>query len=737
MHLTDALSGWARPARRGPLVVMRVIGAMDERVLPILLTLAIVAGLGFVAVSTPIAGRGDYGQWLMTARYYLGEPVPSYRDVAGLPPLVPILLAGLHAVIADPVATLQTMNLLLLLALAMSFYFVGAVLLRSPLGGTLSVLVALLVTDRFMELSAFGGLLQLAAVASLNVAVGSLHRAGDGGSTARRWWALGGLSLMLLAVSHVGTATVGLPIGIAIAGLSVIRSFGRDWRRLVADTAPFMVSIVAIAIYAVAVLVPASGDYVTNPASLAYRGPGRLMASLFAYWPTGAVLIIGAGAAVVSALSELIRRRIGSATTVLVWALVAWALFVVSWLTGASTDYPRFATLLMAPLALAVASVLMRLAQEFGERFHPLLAAGRASTWTLLAAAAAILIAIPFSAIRYQAQMATYQPRDATSLTAAIAIADSALGSDNATVLTTVRDGKWLEGMTGREALFSQPVRYAFRTDEWQRSIDAEALLRSSAAMTNQFFFVRYADRSGTGALSTPSGLTISMNHGGEFVDVLQQGPADTHLTAKDKVNWVGEAGPQGMSTRLTRTAASLTTSWHQARGSATVSFSRTVALLSNGSTLTLTADSPGHLIQTVLRPASGIALTSLLVAGREAEACFTLIGDRQPCVRIWSGEPDAVLQATDAGLAVRTTTSTRLELYVTDLTPGDASVGLKIIDPATLLAQRDVRGAILVQTDPAFDGRRTRLESLGFELKQSVGLYAVFIRHVPVAGGP
>jgi hypothetical protein len=59
---------------------------------PLLVLGSIIAGLALVLATTPIVGRGDYGQWLMTARYYLGEPVPDYRTISALPTLVPILL---------------------------------------------------------------------------------------------------------------------------------------------------------------------------------------------------------------------------------------------------------------------------------------------------------------------------------------------------------------------------------------------------------------------------------------------------------------------------------------------------------------------------------------------------------------------------------------------------------------------------------------------------------------------
>ena len=93
--------------------------ASETWALPLLLTLAVAAGIGFVSAITPISGRGDFGQWLMTSRYYLGLDVPAYRPIAELPPLVPIAMAGLQLVIRDPIAALQAVTVAMLLTTAM------------------------------------------------------------------------------------------------------------------------------------------------------------------------------------------------------------------------------------------------------------------------------------------------------------------------------------------------------------------------------------------------------------------------------------------------------------------------------------------------------------------------------------------------------------------------------------------------------------------------------------------
>jgi hypothetical protein len=66
-----------------------------EPVLPLLVTAGVLAGLVYALAVTPI-GSGDYGQWLMTSRPFLGEAVPAYRDLGEVPQVVPLVLAGIR-----------------------------------------------------------------------------------------------------------------------------------------------------------------------------------------------------------------------------------------------------------------------------------------------------------------------------------------------------------------------------------------------------------------------------------------------------------------------------------------------------------------------------------------------------------------------------------------------------------------------------------------------------------------
>ncbi|MDQ2941696.1 MAG: hypothetical protein M3R05_05850 [Chloroflexota bacterium] len=700
---------------------------------------AVVLGFVIVALSTPIAGRGDYGQWLMTSRYYLGQDVPGYREVTGLPPVVPVSLAMLRAVVSDPVVSLQLLNALLLVGIGVSFYLLGAVVLGSRAAGAFSVVLGLLVTDRFIELFAFGGLLQAAALMFMALSIASFVRAGAAQELQQRWWLLGSFALALTALSHVGTGMIAVPLGIIVAGVAAfsMRQLGRDV--LVRGLLPLAAVLAVVGLYWLLVLLPASGDYVNNPASLAYRGPDRLFSALVSYWPTGVIVALGSVALVLGGVRDLARRQLDGYVVLAAWVAVTWGALLYSVVSGASTDYPRFATLLLAPLVVAAAGGSLWLTIALAAYVREIAPAASQAGWVMVAPAVVALLAAPLAVPRFDRQAQVYQPRDATTLTAAAEWVDRDLGNDRRAVLTQVRDGKWVEGLTGREALFSLPVRYAFRPIEWQRSVDADTLFRATTAMTNGFFFALYTDEAAglTGA-DVPTNLLLRVNHGGEFVNLLQATEADSQVVGSRGSISVAALRPSRSAQDINAQQSRISTVWTEAGKPSPISIVRTVGLLRDGATLQLVDESPGNTVRTVLRPPPGMAITSFDAKGREARVCFTQIGESEPCVRIWVAPADATIQPTgDGGLAAATAQSSRLEIDITALTAGNPSVGLRLLDPAELVGEHNVGAAILYSLDPAYDSRVARLGALGFRVAKTFGSYAVLVRDLAVPHGP
>lgn len=700
-------------------------------ILPLLITGAVLAGLTLVTVTTPIAGRGDYGQWLMTSRYYLGENVPDYRVITALPPVVPGLLAAVRVMVPDPVAALHVINTLLLAGVGIGFYLTGTLVLGSRWVGAFSAVIGLLVTDRFLELFAFGGLLQAASMSCMCLSVAAFARAGREDRVVRRWWLLGTVAMALAAFAHVGTGTIAVPTGLAAAALSAIGLRRLGWQPLTLALLPLVVAVAGVAGYWLLVLLPASADYLTNPASLAYRGPDRLFSVLLSYVPTTIVLVVGIAAMAVGAIGEIARRRIGGYLYLLAWAGVTWGTLTLSVVSGAATDYPRFATLLLAPLVVAAGAAVMWVLVRVAIRLRE---SNRRIPGGILPAAvlvATTMVAAPLTVGRYERQVGVYQPRDAQSLTAAVEWLDGGLSNEEA-VLTEVRDGKWVEGLTGHEALFSQPVRYAFRPTEWQRSRDADALLRSTQTLTSGYVAAQFIGRTGPGADGVPTELLLRGNHGGEFVDLLRV-PAKEILIAGDGPTVAAATlVPVRATQRETDRQASIRTVWSQSADSG-FSYTQTVTAFRDGTTLRLIQSAPDHRLSIKLVPAFGIAITSLEIDGSEAIACFTELGGSEPCVRVHATQAGARLtEAPDGGLRVESGNSGRIDLLITALTAGRASTGLGVLEPMEVVEGYDVGAALLYQPDPAYPARLHRLEALGFEEARAFGPYRVLLRQAP-----
>jgi hypothetical protein len=346
------------------------------------------------------------------------------------------------------------------------------------------------------------------------------------------------------------------------------------------------------------------------------------------------------------------------------------------------------------------------------------------------------VVATPFAVQRYGRQSLVYQPRDAAALTAAAEWIDHALGGQPGTVLTDVRDGKWLEGITGREALFSLPVRYAFRPVEWQRTIDADTLLRSTMALTSGLVTAVYTDRRVVNGASIPSDLLLRVNHGGEFVDLLRLNWAAIQIrTNRDRWVAANQLAPVRAVESENPKEATVTTVW--GASDRPISFVQRATVWKDGAALGVRLHSPRNGLRATLEPPAGAAWTVSDSTGQEATVCLAPVGGTPPCARIWVGS-GAVLSATaTGGMKVTSSDRSRIDLLVTALSAGKASVGLGLLDPESLVAERDVKAALLWRFDPAFGERVRRLAALGFHTAESIGPYQVLLRSdVAAAGG-
>ena len=697
--------------------------------LPVGLGLAVIAGLTMLNATTPILRGGDLGQWLMTSRYYLGQSVPGYRDVGQLPPLVPFALAVVQVVVPDPLFALNIITSALTAGLAAAFFVLGRTILGSNLGGVLSLAVLMLITDPVLELLSFGGLLQAAALMFMCLSLSALVMAGRRRTGRPIWWFAAGVAATLMVLTHVGTALTALPVLVVVAALSAFRPARPLHDRLRAVIRPVVILTAVLGIYALFILLPASQAYVANPASLAYRGPDSFLSGLLGYWPNAVVIFFGAACLLVGTANELYRRKVGPYVLLSGWAATVWGLLGYSILTNVATDYPRFSTVILPPLALGATGGILWLVRAVAISFTRARQNLRLQPWLLATGALVVLVSTPVAVSRYGRLASYYQPLDPTGLTSAVAWLGSRFGPNGGTILAPVREGKWLEGMTGLPALFSQPVRYSFRADEWQRSLDADTLYRSTLAMTNGYFFVKYTGSMGSGTTASPAGLLVSINHGGEYVDLLSVSPSDTWVSSGAQRITMASMSAAGSQRTITPTDALVRSRFTTSGSYGSASLAQSVELLQSGSALHLVDQSSADGVGTLLSAAGNLSFTSKQLSTQEADVCFTQVGDQEPCVRIWAAQPDASVSLDGNAIRVQTTSSKQLDLFVTVLSHASPWASLAILDPATLVARDNVVGAMLVNASPAFPARLRRLEALGFVTGGVFGQYTVLVR--------
>lgn len=718
----------ARAGRIGRVDRLRRVEPYD----PFLLMLAVVGGLAVVLASTTL-GSGDYGQWLMAARPYNDLSVPDYRAAGAVPPVVPFLLALVVDLVGDALVAVRLFAVLVLCALGASAYVAGSTLFRSRRAGLLATVLGLLVVDRFLDLFAFGGLLQAGAIVFAWLTVAAFVRAARSPQPAWTWWTVGAGCVGLSALTHMGTAYILVPTGCAIA-LIAARRAAPSRRGRMTRLAPLGAVLLVTMVFWLAVLLPGGTDLIRNPASLDYRGPNRLLESLTDYWPTAMVGAGGLAAILVGAVRERIRRRRGPWVVLATWTAITLAVLLTAVLTRAATDYPRFATPVLAPLVIGAAGALSVAVRVVSGWLRARTRRGTPVGWSLAALVAVIAVSTPLAVDRFRTEANGYRLRDEAGLIAAATWIDANLGLPG-TVLAPVREAKWIEGLTGRAALFSNAFRYSFRAEEWQRSLVADTLLRSNGALVNQFFFVRLtapgADQ------SAARGLAIAANHGGEYVDLLTLVPDRTRILGTDPgqpiLATLTNLAPVGREVAGAADQLRVTTAWTGQRQAMPVSYRQAVVLRRESSVLDLQVavetSLPVEGLQLELRPAAGIWSSSVAVDGRAATISFARIGSGEPRLRVVLAGGEGVLRPTaTGGLRIRSS-ETRVRLLITDLTAASSpSVTLEWLDPAQLLQRYGVQ-AILLARDPTLDARRARMEALGFRLARDFGSYIVLVR--------
>lgn len=702
--------------------------------LPHFAAIALAVSVGVILAVTPV-GSGDYGQWLMASRFYQGLEVPGYRNLSAVPPLMPASLAGLRMLISDPILSLQVYKALLGAVFVLAYYLAGAAVFRQRVAGLLTAIFAFLVSDRLLELFAFGGMPQIMALTFLALSVAAFAQGKGAPRLERRWWVLGTVCLALAMLSHVGTGMIAVISGGSVAVLSALGNPNLGMRQRIEALTPLGTGMALLGVYYVLVLIPANQAYASNPASLNYRGPGMIWDLLTAHRPALLALWIGGAFILCGVLFDAIgKRRIGGFALVAAWAAGTWGFLGLSMLQQSATDYPRFVAPLVAPLMVAAGGGLALTAgamvSGLRDPWH-----GAAYNGVALAAAGVLALGIgPTTMRRHVVEEEGYHLDDRTALLKATAFIDANLPKDQG-VLAPTREGKWIEGLTGRAALFPMPVRFSFRPIERQRDIAAETLVQSTASMTNEYFFIQYAEGKAAGSYLVPQQPWIAINHRGEFVDVARITSATSRVFAEDGEKLLATMAnlkAVRVDAHSEDSRVSLRTVWAGSRSGKPVSYSRTMTLARGSTDMDLVDEVETPLgvggLEIAIAPVGNNAPEEVRVGTDGADLYYHIQGKTRPHLRITALDGATVSQTDDGTIVVRANGSKRLHVQLSSPTPAKPIADLRLIDPYQEL--RDLKlGAVLLKNDAAAAGRLDRLVTLGFTRQQDFGTYLVVLR--------
>lgn len=680
-----------------------------------------------VAISSAPLGSGDYGQWLMVSRLYAGEDVPAYRELGGIAPVVPALLGLIRVVVEDPFAALNALRIVILTWLILGFYLAGNAFFGSRSVGLLAAIVPMLLTYQFLELFAFGGVLQAASIAFLLLAMAALGLAARGGREERACWATAALCASLAILSHTGSVVVIVPSLMAAAAVILLKRGARDWRGWPAKLAPATVVAAIPALYWLVVLAPANSSYATNPASLAYRGPDRLFEPLFEPGLTLTLIVAGCVSLGFGVGRCIRRKRVDGYAVVAAWAAATWGVTAGVAAAEAATDYPRFSPLLLAPLAVAAAGGMAELAALVDRR----MARRGLSMHAPIAAAALLLLVLgPRQVDTFHGRAEGYALQDQDGMRVAANWLEAHLPKGQSVIATSNREGKWVEGLTGEEALFAGPVRYSFRPSEWERSLAATSVIRSTTAVVNGAWLGMFSANADAGRELVPVELLLAMNHDGEYLDVARLPDTEAYVVRDGRLfATLANLEPVDVERIADDHRVAVRTTWTGLREGVTVNWVREVSLEAGSEALvvrdSVSANVPLDGIVVSLRPEGQYRLQSAHTDAASASLRFASAGRRPPLLLV-SSPTGADFAST--GAHVVATGGTEMTLHLTAATAGDAIGNLSLLYPPQIVEDYGV-GAAVVNSGPAMEERVDRLRALGFTRELHAGGYLLMIR--------
>jgi hypothetical protein len=337
------------------------------------------------------------------------------------------------------------------------------------------------------------------------------------------------------------------------------------------------------------------------------------------------------------------------------------------------------------------------------------------------------MITGPGTMTAFHREANSYRLPDLNALISGIEQVDAAL-ADGQAVVATVGVGKWVEGITGRTALFSMPNRYSFREVEIERSLAAETLVRSTFSASDGQFFLRYTSADG----DVPTSPWVAVNHRGEYIDLLQLRGSDLELVSQGKVVATLNSLTAGEFDYVVDDyVVYLDTVFMGEREGQPILVEQAVVLNRASNTLVVTYEVTSPLPIDEVR--AGLAPVAehpeAVNAGMSAiDLDFVERAQARPRLMVRAPQGHRLHFDIDSGRTVVSAAATRLELSIAFEKSAPPINEAAVFSPAEIVEEYNI-GAAFLPMDDAMETRQARLEALGFREFGEVASHLVLIR--------
>lgn len=474
----------------------------------------------YLSLSREPFGTGDSTQWIVHARYYMGEPVPYYLRPAAYAPVYPILLALTITIVnnAGLAATLLGTSVFILLSFS---FFVVARELWDTRAGFLALILGSAGQYFFLYATSWGAYPELLFLTWANLAVSRFVPIYKSQNVTRRQLLSLSAFLGLSLFTHFPSSIILVTI-FAVPGICFLltRMKGLTNRKKFAVISAFSVPFIIWLIY-LSSYVRESIGYAGNEAALYTRGVNTVWSYLFRMPQSSAFVILGIASAAMSLIiisrTHMEQKALGYFFGVS-WLLSIVIFMCVFYLFGVQTEYTRFYLFIVQPLVLNLAGALSTLVNtritisaEGSRSFHINL-----RRWGVPAIMVVVLLSFPAIHGFYYVAITYYGPENHSDFKESIDYFQRNLLQNDTILTSRSREARLVES-TGRPVLFVLPERASYRPWEHDRSTAAGTLLRSSIAIENGYLLVKFEkDYS-----SVPIQPSVSVCREGEYQDAL------------------------------------------------------------------------------------------------------------------------------------------------------------------------------------------------------------------------